>query len=278
VVAVNCDGAGAPVCSSRGVRGYPTIKAWVPSGSSGRWHDYSGERTAAALSKWAAGLIPSGRSAALSDRGDLDALLARCGGGRPRPRGAARAAAAGRQASGGGGAATAGLCLVLATSKAETPSLWKALSLAYDGAVAFGAARRSQQGGGGAAEALLAAARAANATAADLADASASAGSDARVVAVCNGDLAGAEMYTGRLKSDALRRFLRGFADGKRCRSRLRFDASTDLSAMGVSQLKAVAEARGVTCDGGCLEKGDYVRALKASLVGGGGQAKKEEL
>jgi thiol-disulfide isomerase/thioredoxin len=280
VVAVNCDAAGA-VCSSRGVRGYPTIKAWVPSSSGssssssgagqGRWHDYSGERSAAALSKWAGGLIPGGRSEALRERGDLDALLARCGG--PKSKGGKGGG------KGGGAAASSGLCLVLATSKSETPSLWKALSLAYDGAVAFGTARRAAGGGGTAADALLAAARANNATAADAADAAAPAGSDARVVAVCNGDLSGAEIYTGRLKSDALRRFLRGYADGKKCRAALRLDASTDLAAMGVAQLKAVAEARGVTCDGGCLEKGDYIRALKASLVAGsGGGAAKEEL
>ena len=282
VLAVNCDAAGGGVCSSRGVRGYPTLKAWVPSSGSttagsspsGRWVDYNGERTAAALSRWAASLVPS-RSEALRERGDLDALLSRCGG--PKVRGGAAA----KKSSSFTTAASSGLCLVLVTPKPETPSLWKALSLAYDGAVAFGAARRKGNGGGDdAASLLLEAARKANATAAAEADAAAakSGSADSRVVAVCNGDLAGAEMYTGRLKSDALRRFLRGFADGKRCRGRLRFDASTDLSGMGVAQLKAVAEARGVTCDGGCLEKADYIRALKASLAGGGGGKKKEEL
>ena len=287
VLAVNCDAAGG-VCSSRGVRGYPTLKAWVPSSSSssssGRWVDYAGERTAAALSKWAAALVPS-RSEALRDKGDLDALLARCGG--PKVAGGKRASSS-SSSSGAASSASAGLCLVLVTPKAETPSLWKALSLAYDDAVAFGAARRRNKEGDGDADGspaalLLDAARKANATAAAEADAAAAkgGGSDARVVAVCNGDLAGggAELYSGRLKSDALRRFLRGFADGKRCRSRLRLDASTDLAKMGVAQLKAVAEARGVTCDGGCLEKADYVRALKASLAaGGGGGKKKDEL
>lgn len=277
VLAVNCDAAGG-VCSSRGVRGYPTLKAWVPSSSSssssttrkGRWVDYNGERTAGALSKWAASLVP-GRSESLRDKGDLDALLARCGG--------PKASGGGKKS--GGSAASAGLCLVLVTPKSETPSLWKALSLAYDGAVAFGAARRKEgQQKDDAAALLLEAARSANATAFAEADAAAAkngGGSDARVVAVCNGDLSGAEVYTGRLKSDALRRFLRAFADGKKCRARLRLDASTDLSKMAVAQLKAVAEARGVTCDGGCLEKADYIRALKASLVGAPG-AKKEEL
>lgn len=275
VLAVNCDAAGG-VCSSRGVRGYPTLKAWVPSASSssstkGRWVDYNGERTAAALSKWAASLVPS-KSEALRDKGDLEALLARCGG----PKAAKK--------SSSGSNASSGLCLVLVTPKPETPSLWKALSLAYDGAVAFGAARRKDGASkDDAAFLLLDAAKRANATAAAEADAAAAksggGGSDARVIAVCNGDLEGSEMYTGRLKSDALRRFLRAFADGKKCRARLRLDASTDLSKMGVAQLKAVAEARGVTCDGGCLEKADYIRALKASLVGGGdGKEKKEEL
>lgn len=277
VLAVNCDAAGG-VCSSRGVRGYPTLKAWIPASSSsstsstGRWVDYNGERTAAALSKWAASLVPS-RSEALHDRGDLDALLARCGG--------PKAVGAGGRRGVGASAASSGLCLVLVTPKPETPSLWKALSLAYDGAVAFGTARRKdggrqqqqqQQGGYDTASLVLEAARRHNATAAAEADAAAAksgGAGDARVVAVCNGDLSGAEIYTGRLKSDALRRLLRAHADGKRCRSRLRLDGSTDLSKMGVAQLKAVAEARGVTCDGGCLEKADYIRALKASLLAG---------
>ena len=203
----------------------------------------------------------------MRDKNDLASLLARCGG----PKAPSSSSSKNNKR---GPAASSGLCLVLVTPKPETPSLWKALSLAYDGAVAFGAARK--KGGAGAddpATQLLTAARQANATAAGLADAAAG-DSDARVVAVCNGDLegGGAEMYTGKLKSDALRRFLRGFADGKKCREKVlaKLTAKTDLSAMSVGQLRAAAEARGVTCDGGCLEKADYIRVLKESLSGGG--------
>ncbi len=44
-------------------------------------------------------------------------------------------------------------------------------------------------------------------------------------------------------------------------------DASTDFSKMRISQLKTIMAEKGITCAGGdCIEKEDYVRAIKRAL------------
>lgn len=84
--------------------------------------------------------------------------------------------------------------------------------------------------------------------------------------------------YTGKTKSDVLQRHINTYAAGKKCASQVVLDASTDLTKMKVAQLKALITAKSIDCSG-CVEKGDYVAALKGWLEQhGAGQKSKEEL
>jgi hypothetical protein len=245
VGAVDCD-AHKALCQQHGVKGYPAIKALRPRAGAGGWADYAGGRGAKEIADYAVSLIPSAVHH-LRSRGDLDALLTQCGGG-----------GGGRGARRGGDRAAWGLCAVLVTDKAEAPSLLRALSSAYRGKVAVGAARapsalsgKQQQQ----AEEVVAA----------LAPAGAAPPAPPAVVLVCNGDLRTAEVYAGALKSEPLQRHLNKYAAGKLCSAKVVVDASTDLNAMTVAQLRGAVAARGVDCRG-CAEKGDFVRALRAAL------------
>lgn len=148
----------------QGVRGYPTIKALAPGSST--WTDYQGDRSAASLSKWATGLI--GNAAVnIKKEADLDSFLAKCGGsGSGSSKGSKKDTAA-----------SWGLCLLLSSDKASMPSLWKALSVAFKGKVAFGFIGSGAQ----------------PAVAAKLGEA----GKESKVVSVCNGDLRTAEAFKG---------------------------------------------------------------------------------
>jgi len=149
----------------QGVRGYPTIKALAPGSST--WTDYQGDRSAASLSKWATGLI--GNAAVnIKKEADLDSFLAKCGGSgsSSSPKGSKKETAA-----------SWGLCLLLSSDKASMPSLWKALSVAFKGKVAFGFIGSGAQ----------------PAVAAKLGEA----GKQSKVVSVCNGDLRTAEAFKG---------------------------------------------------------------------------------
>lgn len=109
------------------MRGYPTIKALSPGSST--WADYQGDRSAASISSWATSLI--GNAAVnIKKEADLNTFLSKCGG-------------SGGSGSGSGGkkgdaAASWSLCLLLSSDKSSMPSLWKALSVANKGKVAFG--------------------------------------------------------------------------------------------------------------------------------------------
>lgn len=126
MAAVNCQEQQA-LCQQHGIRGYPTIKAL----DRGRWHEWSGERNAAALKAWALGLLPQDGIAVVSPSSgtDLDALLRTC------------------QLGGGSGSASKwGLCVLLLTPKHDTSALYKSLALRYKGKVTFGEARGASVG------------------------------------------------------------------------------------------------------------------------------------
>jgi protein disulfide-isomerase A6 len=80
-------------------------------------------------------------------------------------------------------------------------------------------------------------------------------------------------LLAGTVKSEPLQRHISSYASGKKCAAQVVLDDSTDLQALKVGQLKALITAKGVDCSG-CLEKADYVAALKAWLQ----QQKKQEL
>jgi protein disulfide-isomerase A6 len=81
-------------------------------------------------------------------------------------------------------------------------------------------------------------------------------------------------LLAGTVKSDPLQRHISSYASGKKCAAQVVLDDTTDLQALKVGQLKALIAAKGVDCSG-CLEKADYVAALKDWLQQ---QAAKQEL
>lgn len=240
VGAVNCAAPGpdgADLCARLGAQGYPTIKAFIPgppgSGKAARVVDYNGPRSAAAIRDWAVGLLPGKVAGPLSDAKAVDAWVKAAGG------------------RGDGAAAWGGAAALLLSDKAAPPPMWRALAGQFGGRVAFGFA-------GGAGAAGLAAKF--NVTAPLPA-----------VLAFCGGDAAApATTYSGAPKSSPLESWLRTFAGGRKCAAAVRIGPDTDLAKLRVPQLKAALEARGATCSD-CVEKGDYVRALKEALKSGGG-------
>ena len=74
------------------------------------------------------------------------------------------------------------------------------------------------------------------------------------------------------MRPDAIESWVYGFAGGRKCASLVKVDAATDLSRLRVPQLKAALAARGGRC-AECVEKGDYVRALRDLIVAGGSKA-----
>eukprot|EP00878_Enallax_costatus_P019611 GHUV01020694.1.p1 GENE.GHUV01020694.1~~GHUV01020694.1.p1 ORF type:complete len:238 (+),score=63.51 GHUV01020694.1:1077-1790(+) len=220
----------------QGVRGYPTIMALSPYSSS--WQEYQGDRSASAISSWATGLV--GNAAfTLQREHELQSLLQQCGGS---------TSTSSKKSSSKGSGASWGLCLMLVSEKSTIPSLWKALSVAYRGKVAFGFVSS------GSAQVLKQLG-----PAGDL-------GSDkSRVISICNGNVRTAEVYKDTLKSEPLQRHISSYAAGKKCASQVVLDTTTDLASLKVPQLKALVQAKGVEC-AGCFEKGEYVAALKKWL------------
>lgn len=243
--AVNCD-AHKALCMKHGVRGYPTIKALRPRAGADGWAEYKGAREAKDIADYAVALIPSAVHY-LRSTSDLGAVMARCGGAKGRRGGASDKA-------------SWGLCAVLLTDKAEAPSLLRALSSAFRGRVAFATVRPAEQLSG----------RAATTVAEVLAEMPVFKGKAPPALAfVCNGDMRTAELYSGALKSESIQRALNKYAGGKLCSSKVVVDASTDLNALSVAQLKSVISARGVECRG-CAEKADFVRVLREVLAAPG--------
>ena len=141
--------------------------------------------------------------------------------------------------------------MLLVTDKATSPPLWRALAGQFGGRIAFGVVT-----GGGADVAKKLGLKSVPA-----------------VVAFCNGDASKpAFVYGGKLKSAGLEAWLFNFAGGRKCAGALTIDAGTDLSKLRVPQLKAALAARGGKCPE-CVEKGDYVKALKALVQGAASKA-----
>jgi thiol-disulfide isomerase/thioredoxin len=250
VGAVNCAAPGpdgADLCTRLGARGYPTIKAFIPgppgSGKAARVVDYNGPRSAAAIRDWAVGLLPGRVAGPLPDAKAVEAWVKTAGG------------------RGEGAAAWGGAAALLLSDKASPPPMWRALAGQFAGRVAFGFAGK--------------------AAAANLATRfNVSSSSLPAVLAFCGGDAAvPAALYGGAPKSAPLESWLRTFAGGRKCAAAVRVGPDTDLSALRVPQLKAALEARGAAC-ADCVEKGDYVRALReavaAEAAGGSGRGRDE--
>ncbi len=261
VAAVNCD-VHKSLCSSQGVRGYPSIKTLAPGGKG--WVDYQGQRTASSIAEWATSLVPNHVQRLQQSKGKpgLDAFLARCASSSSAA-GKAKKGGSGSGSSskaGGGGPAAWGVCALLISEKDSVPALYKALSSVYKGNIALGMV--------GASSAMVADVQ--KGMSPDMAQQIEGKGSV--LLTLCNGDLSTAEVYSGKLKSDPLQTYLNGFKGGKKCSAKVRVDASTDLRKFSVSQLKAILQDRGLSCVG-CTEKSDYVDTLKAALQGSGGSS-----
>ena len=269
VGAINCDDH-KETCAKFGVKGYPTIKAFV----SGRVVDFGGgERSARGIRDWAVSLVEnaergregnSGSVASVSggEKALAAGLLSRCGGG----------------GGGGGSGSKKGalpkkgvswdVCMLLLSEKPEPPTLLRTLALQFEGRVAFGFA------GKGAKDLV----KKFNLNSTDSSSSKSSKSSDSSsssssplpaLVAFCNGDPEPAATFNGRMKPDAIESWIYGFAGGRKCASLVKVDAATDLSRLRVPQLKAALAARGGKCSE-CVEKGDYVRALRELVVGDG--------
>jgi hypothetical protein len=115
--AVNCDEHKA-LCSKHGVKGYPSIKAFV----NGKLRDYAGERSTKAIYEWVLSQLPS-YVTRVKDAAGLLQLLSSCGG-------------AGSKKA-GKGKASWDVCVVLLSDKSKTPPSYTALSNTFKGKVTF---------------------------------------------------------------------------------------------------------------------------------------------
>lgn len=123
---VDCD-QHQRLCGSQGVRGYPTIKAFVP-GKSSEGIVYQGERSATAIKDWVIARIPS-KVVKVDRASQLDALFEQCGG---RAWGKDRASWK--------------LCVLLFSDKTATSPLYKSLSTVYEGKISFAEIQGSNEG------------------------------------------------------------------------------------------------------------------------------------
>lgn len=115
---MNCNAQGT-LCQNQGVRGYPTIKAFV----AGSWKDYSsGDRSAGALKDWALSLLPANTIKTISKAGQFSEFLQRIS-----------TSTITKWGSG----------VVLFTDKPSVGALYKALALRFTGKLAFGVIRSS---------------------------------------------------------------------------------------------------------------------------------------
>mmetsp|Transcript_8750 Transcript_8750/g.22499 ORF Transcript_8750/g.22499 Transcript_8750/m.22499 type:complete len:462 (-) Transcript_8750:106-1491(-) len=226
VGAVNCE-AEANICAELGASSYPTIKWFMHGKESGK---YTGRRKAADLVSWAKGLLPRHLTTSVVNAPGLSSILGRCSGS-------------------GKGKAGWSTCVLLFTTKQETAPMFKNLALQYEGDVVFAEVRGREAG--------------------ELAKDFLPVGPppDAPfLVALCNGDPKTAELYTGQLKHDPLKRFIIGYRGGKKCSATVKLDASTDFTKLRVAQLKEILRNAGASCSG-CVEKDDFVREVKRQVL-----------
>ncbi|KAK9816828.1 hypothetical protein WJX72_005531 [[Myrmecia] bisecta] len=225
VAAVNCD-AHSELCAQHGVKGYPTVKAFV----SGRLVDYNGDRSASSLKDWALSLLPS-KVRTLNRPAQLPDFFQLC-------------SPAAKPAKGAKGAkderASGNACVLLFTAKSDTSPLYKSLSGQFAGKLAFGEVRTSNK---------------------ELSD-QFGVTSYPCLLVVCNGDADTMERYQGDFKSEPIGRFLQQFADGRRCSQVMKLDPHADYSKMRVAQLKQLLKDRGIVCRD-CVEKDDYVKRVQ---------------
>ncbi|MEW5312785.1 MAG: hypothetical protein WDW38_004393 [Sanguina aurantia] len=250
---VDCD-AHAALCKKFGVRSFPSMKAFTPT-SPDKPKDYPGPREAKAVAEFALGLVTDSASLVTNLTGvkdDVSLLLKRCSGGGGRPKVPLGGGSSGSGSSSSSSSSSSSLpraswdvCVVLLTARLDVPVMLRALSSVYQGKVVFGAAR-------GEATAQVVANKLGLMLQTKL----------PVLVAVCNGDVATAEAYTGELKSEKIQTFLDGFMGGRKCAAAVRLDSSTDLAALSTKQLRAVMTAHGLVCRG-CSERGDFVARLQ---------------
>lgn len=239
VAAVNCD-EHAALCKKHGVAGYPHVAARLPGSPSLK--EYSGEKTSAAISAWALGLLPS-QVTALRTTAQLDALLARCG-----PNAAIKAADR---------AAWSACTILISGDKGPTPAALKALSLDLKGKVAVGEVQGAGPEGAKAAQAL-AARLLPEGEAVKL----------PVVVTVCYGDVGLREVYTGAVKAGPLAKHMAQFEGRKGCAGRLKL-VGFDLGRFSTGQLQVLLKHRSLDCRG-CAERGGFLQELQAYVAAGG--------
>lgn len=200
---------------------------------------YRGKVATGDIKAFVLGKIPN-RVAHLKSAAALDALLHACGAPAP-PKGAAAQGGAAEPAKWN-------LCAVLVTDKAESPPLLRSLALQYRGNVRSPLARaacrpaflrvsvrtwarpqtprhieRSMTRSHGAQVAFGRVTRGSKAVLEALATpAKLKLGNPgaSTLVTVCNGNLAQAQVFAGRLNADELNKLLQAHSGGKKCRSR----------------------------------------------------------
>ncbi|KAJ9529268.1 hypothetical protein QJQ45_007949 [Haematococcus lacustris] len=231
VGAVNCD-EHPGLC--KGVKGYPTIKLYSPSGLA-QGLVYKGSHETKALVDWALQQLPNVVQR-LTSPDTLTAFLSQC----------SPAAGSARKT------AKSGLCAVLVTAKDETSSLLRALAGVFIQQVAF-------------AQVSTTAASAQLLSLLPSRGGSSSSSSASALHFVCNGNLNTSQQYEGSMKSEALHKALASYLDGKKCAAAVPLDGSVDLSTLSAAALKRVLQAQGLDCKG-CSEKVDYIERLHSYL------------
>ncbi|KAL6762022.1 molecular chaperone [Haematococcus lacustris] len=234
VGAVNCD-EHPGLC--KGVKGYPTIKLYSPSGPA-QGLVYKGSHETKALVDWALQQLPNVVQR-LTSPDTLTAFLSQC----------SPAAGSARKT------AKSGLCAVLVTAKDETSSLLRALAGVFIQQVAF-----AQVSTTAASAQLLSLLPSRGGSSSSSSSSSASA-----LHFVCNGNLNTSQQYEGSMKSEALHKALASYLDGKKCAAAVPLDGSVDLSTLSAAALKRVLQAQGLDCKG-CSEKVDYIERLHSYL------------
>eukprot|EP01024_Parvocaulis_polyphysoides_P040237 TRINITY_DN36561_c0_g3_i5.p1 TRINITY_DN36561_c0_g3~~TRINITY_DN36561_c0_g3_i5.p1 ORF type:complete len:313 (-),score=52.23 TRINITY_DN36561_c0_g3_i5:136-1002(-) len=183
--------------------------------------EYKGERSAEAMQNFVLKLVPN-KVFHIKKQSQIEDFLKRCSG-------------AGKTSD----KADWDVCVIHFSAKKDTPALWKSLSSQYASKIAFGEVRHADQK----------LSNEFNVT------------NFPTILAVCNGDRKSVEVHVGEMKSGAIKRFLEKFSGGKKCRSSIRLDSSTDFTKLKVSQLRSILIDHGIPCND-CLEKSDFVKRL----------------